>query len=495
MKKQLILNGLVLIGIILYNVMFWQEKLGLNTLIFGLFIIGALMYLHPGCWLSPGARITIAGSLLSGMMVVWTNSDFSKTVHILSMMVMAGFVQQRELRFYGFGLMLYGANLIRVPGNVIVQIGGLFPGGGRKRVLVHWMRLSLLPGLILPVFFFIYYLANPVFAALSDRFLDNLIQWLSIDISFERLMFIFASLFVSGAFFWPYASDYFQNNQEKWIDTLHRSKTERQKGNIIMGMLALKNEFRMGLILLGALNLLLFIVNCVDIPYVWFGTGGDTPQDLKSYVHEGTSLLILGIILAILVILWIFRKNLNFYPGNRVLRIAAICWLAQNAILAISVGMRNVRYVENYGLAYKRIGVFIFLLLVLYGLWTMYVKVSKHRSGYYLWQRNATALYFVLILSSCLNWDVLITLYNLKADTKDHFLDTRFLINEVSDKNIYLLMAYEQELIDRSEAPLKSDISKWIESKRDRFIENQKHYSWLSWNYPDYRNKKYLGAQ
>jgi hypothetical protein len=60
-------------------------------------------------------------------------------------------------------------------------------------------------------------------------------------------------------------------------------------------------------------------------------------------VHEGTYLLILCILMAMGVLLWFFRGNLNFLPDNERLRWLAHLWLAQNAMLALSVGVAAVQ--------------------------------------------------------------------------------------------------------------------------------------------------------
>ena len=130
---------------------------------------------------------------------------------------------------------------------------------------------------------------------------------------------------------------------------------------------------------------------------------------MKIYVHEGTYLLILAILLAMGIILVLFRKNINFIPNNDKLRKLAYFWLAQNVILAFSVGMRNFRYIEFCGLAYKRIGVFIFLILTFYGLKTMHEKISEKKTLHHVIHKNAWVLYLTLIAASCINWDVFIT--------------------------------------------------------------------------------------
>ena len=74
------------------------------------------------------------------------------------------------------------------------------------------------------------------------------------------------------------------------------------------------------------------------------------------------------ILISIIISLYLFRGNQNFYKKSVLLKKLALAWLAQNVILAFSVGIRNVHYIEHYALAHKRIGVFFFLLATIIGL-------------------------------------------------------------------------------------------------------------------------------
>ncbi|NJN77459.1 MAG: hypothetical protein HC803_03310 [Saprospiraceae bacterium] len=101
MKKEILANSFVLIGIIAYNFLFWGEKLGLNMLIFSTLLVGSLFTLYPESRKSKMAKITAIGTLFSAAMIVYNNSMFSKVMHFVSLIAMVGFVQQYVLRFFG----------------------------------------------------------------------------------------------------------------------------------------------------------------------------------------------------------------------------------------------------------------------------------------------------------------------------------------------------------------------------------------------------------
>ena len=256
------------------------------------------------------------------------------------------------------------------------------------------------------------------------------------------------------------------------------------------GVISLKNEYRASLITFGLLNGLIFLANIADFRYVWVSYGEAGPQELSQYVHAGTYLLLFAILLAMAAVIWYFRGNLNFYPENEWLRGFAFLWLAQNAMLAFSVALRNWQYVAHYGLAYKRLGVFWFLSLVLYGLYTLFQKVKNRKTIAFLLYRNSWAIYASLLALSLINWDVAITRYNLQADNKEG-IDAQFLFQDVSDKNLYLLYQYKGRLLEKSgwnQATLEQALHK----KRLKLVRRAQANSWRSWNYADVRNEYFL---
>ena len=178
----------------------------------------------------------------------------------------------------------------------------------------------------------------------------------------------------------------------------------------------------------GLVNALLLVVNAIDVRWLWFGFEPAPGFDLAQFVHEGTYVLIFSILLAMGIVLWFFRRNLNFYaPGLRVLRWGATVWVLQNAVLAVSVGLRNYYYIRHCGVAYKRIGVCFFLLLVFFGLGTVLLKIWQRRSAYSLVRLNSLALYAVLLALAAGNWEVWMTQYNLQPRFRS--VDIGFLLD------------------------------------------------------------------
>jgi hypothetical protein len=261
-------------------------------------------------------------------------------------------------------------------------------------------------------------------------------------------------------------------------------------------MAGLRSEFRAAILAFGLLNTLLLVVNLTDLRHVWLRFEPRDAVQLKQYVHEGTYLLILSILMAMAVTFYYFRKNLHFYPNKRLLDGLCYAWIAQNAFLCLSVGLRNWHYMSNYALAYKRIGVVIFLLCTLIGLAFLALKVKENRTAYFVFQRSAWAFYIVLLTCAAVPWDQVITKHNLQYPMSDGRINFEFLMQDMSDKNLYILD--KQKQLFENLPTLEARGPQWAQElhrqRVEQFLTEQKNHSWLSWNLPDWENTRYFGA-
>lgn len=519
MSKQITENVLFIIGIILYNIFFWKEQMGLNTLFFSIFIIGSSFYLNPESRHSTIARLTALGTLFTSVMVVVFNSQLSKNVHLLSLVVMIGFIQQRELRFLWYGFLLTIISILSVPRKAFLKISSITLGNRKTLGRVgQSVRLAIVPMFVVGIFFAFYLVSNQGFAEVTGQNLGSLFDWFSgfqWSISPQRFFFFIGSIFVIGGFFWQTQSERLVNVQKTHQDDIVRKRkattnnpliiknsSPRNSGKLLsdvndqynasfhkksISIIALKNEYRSGLIMLFSLNVLTFLVNITDIQNIWLGYAQTNASSLWQDVHHGTYVLILTIFMAMGVLLYFFRKNLNFYKNNKWLKIMAVAWMAQNMFLALSVVLRNIKYVNHFGLTYKRIGVFIFIALVLYGLGTMIFKINHKKTAYYLFQHNAWTMYIALVLLTTVNWDVLITSYNLKSSTQP---DKHYMIKSLSDKNLSILYKNNHLFVEESNA--RYNYESLLGQKKRNFSFRKNGQSWLSWNLADHNTLLYL---
>lgn len=175
-----------------------------------------------------------------------------------------------------------------------------------------------------------------------------------------------------------------------------------------------------------------------------------------------------SIVLAIILILYFFRGNLNFYKENQQLKTLTYVWISLNILLIIFTSYKNFTYVEALGLTYKRIGVFVYLLLTLTGLITAYIKVAEIKSFIYLVRTNIATVFAFLIISAAIPWDRTITHFNLSTLENP---DIHYLI-DLGDTNSIQLYKY---------AKVKSvdyDMKISIQEKYKEYITQQSEKTW-----------------
>jgi hypothetical protein len=266
----------------------------------------------------------------------------------------------------------------------------------------------------------------------------------------------------------------------------------------------LQTQNTAGIVLLFLLNILILCFNYVDITHIWIGFqwNGDF---LKEFVHEGTWILLFSVFISAAIALYFFHNNLNFFSKNKLLKRLTVIWIAQNLVMTVSVAIRNLYYINYFGLAYKRIAVLFFLVLVAIGLITIIIKILKVKSSYFLWRINGFALLVVFTVSALFNWDVIITKYNFTHYNRS-LIEYQF-IYELSDAALPYAVKTMEELAEIKTVQEKTmpyniisqnylwDYQKYHEymnTKKDNFLNTYPSRSILEWNLPDYLAYKKL---
>lgn len=166
-----------------------------------------------------------------------------------------------------------------------------------------------------------------------------------------------------------------------------------------------------GQITLIALNVLVIFFIITYSVEQFGGRAGNTT--LSESLHERVYLLIFSILMAIAVILLFFKGALNFNTKNRLLKRGAFVWIGLNFLLVGIVALKNAQYIGSYGLTFKRVGVYLFLLLSATGLIYTTLKIRNQNTNIYLVNRMAWATYGTLIIGAAVNWSWIVTRYNL----------------------------------------------------------------------------------
>lgn len=520
MNRNRLLNFSFFILLIIYNFFFWKENLGLNIFLFSGMLVMIMKWAYPESFKSGPVRVTLIGTALSGIMVLYFGSAAAKFAHIVSLVLFAAFVHEKDMRSVFFALLHMIRHFLNVPGNFLRRREELLSNRPKAKFLFRIFRLSIIPILVSLVFCLIYSGANPVFGKYTTDLwseINKLFENLFEKVSFVRILFLlFGSILISGIVFRAEVSVFLLQDLS-FADKLERVKQiRRNKNAAISGItrspiypnsippfksIALKNENRSGIILLCSVNILLLLENLLDAQYLWFGFQMPENFSLKAYVHEGTGLLILSILMSITILLYYFRKNQNFYPKNKALRILAYAWIAQNIVLSFSVFLRTYHYIDFHGLAYRRIGVDIFLLLTMIGLVTLYIKIRDIRSSYFLVRLNTWSVYAAIVFLGFVNWDAWIAKYNLNHWNKGE-VDIDFYL-QLSEKTLPIIYSNLDKVNAQIEAHKLNKV-KWVRNldfekfkerldfRKNKFENQYNSHSWLSFNFSDYKAYKEL---
>jgi hypothetical protein len=316
----------------------------------------------------------------------------------------------------------------------------------------------------------IYRSANPVFKNYTDQLKLDFISW-------EWIRFVVGGWILLYAFFNQVDIPFLIQKDQEGSDNLNAGE---YSSSILLPRTNYENTT--GIILFTMLNILLLLLNIIDINTLWISSVLPEGVTHSELVHQSIGLLITSIIIAISVILYFFRGSLNFYPSNNTIKILTYLWIIQNVLLVITTIYKNQLYIDAYSLTYKRIGVYIYLLLTLIGLITTFLKVYQVKSNWYLFRKNGWIFYSILIVSGFLNWDLIITRYNINYSKE---LDNFYLL-ELAPTSL-------PDLMDLVKSKSNEDPIKYhIYSKTKLFLDEQQNKSIPSLTIEDERIKREL---
>jgi hypothetical protein len=494
---------LSLFGGLVFNLIFWGESLGLNGLLFTLFLFAGLFGLNRKeiifskyTWLTAGGMLTFA------LLMIWHNSFPSKLGWSVSGLLLVGFSQENSFRSIMYASSSSLQKFFLTGKEFYSQIN--FSDTQRKdlQVATRYVKLFVLPVIVAIVFFVIFRIANPVFAELTD----SIFLWMgeSIELLFQllspgRLVLMLFGTYISAWFILRKRSEKLAQKEASIPEEVKRKRGFVQRTlHFDFSPIALKNENATGAILMTMVALMATCVNLIDISTLWFNFEIEEGMNLSQLVHEGTYMLIISILLSMGIMLYYFRGNQNFYQKNERLKWLAYIWIVQNAIMVISVCIRNSHYIHHFGLAYKRIGVLLFLGLTLFGLATLTLKIKHKKSAFYLIRTNSWATYALLFALAIPNWDGMIVKHNSSHQFM-HNMDAKFLLS-LSDKTLPVLIEKQEMLSEvyennKSEHATSFNFKQILTQKSRRFLTEQRDKTWLSWNYAEWEAEDFLRAE
>lgn len=436
MKKN---DWAIIFSLLLYSILFYDQSAGINFLLFNVAITGLLLYRDPALIKSKIWISVAAGALLSSFYIFMYGSALAIWANLFSLFILSGLSINPKTSFLTnifLTVCSIGSSCVFMFIDWVSRKSKQIAGEYKRPFYVKFF-LIIIPFLIAILFFFFYQSSNPLF---YDFTKDINLDFISIG----WIFFTLGGLLLLYGFFHNTILPGIAAVDERAALTLTPEVASRR--NFLNGMMRIDNENLSGIILFTMLNILLLMLNVLDINYFLFD--GKLPKgvDHKAFVHDGIGTLIMSVIVAILIILFYFRGELNFYKQSKWIKIMAFIWIFQNAFMIFSTAYRNDMYIDESGISYKKIGVYVYLLLTMIGLITTFIKVWKVKTNWYLFRINASVYYYILVLSCIPNWDVIITDFNIKKHDVENKKLEKYLLLDLSYKNLPQLLSLPDSL-------------------------------------------------
>jgi hypothetical protein len=482
MKKN---DWIILVTCLLYSFLFYKQAPGINFLLFTTLLITGLLLKDKLLLKSHSWKLAAAGSLLSALCIAYYGNTLAVITNIVSLSILSALS-------YRASTSVVAALLFSAYSYSSAAVFMVLEWNARKRAKMDlhsnssgrkWI-LILIPLLITIVFFFLYRASNPLF--------NNFTKNINLDfISWNWITFTLGGLILLYGFFFHQKLISLSELDEHALNDLHPAPL--QPITLFGKEISITDEEFSGMLLFILLNTLLLVVNVLDGNFIFNDRSLPEGVTYSQFVHQNTDMLIASILIAIAIILFYFRGAINFSARNKTIKLLAYAWVVQNAFILLSTVFKNNMYVLEYGLTYKRIGVYVYLTLTFIGLATTFIKIMNKKTNTYLFRVNGWLFYGFLILATFVNWDGLITEFNFR---KAKHVEPDYLLN-LSNVPLPALYKFQYDSINKQNngvsKKLPDTANIWISAtgyfdrSRDKelydFLTRRNELNWKSWNY------------
>jgi len=396
--------------------------------IFGLVLTGFICYFFQDRFTSRTHLVLVVTSVLSCISFAWYGDFVSFLALALSVCFLQFKTQEKELKI----LQVFPIAFI----NGITSLGRMlmFRQWLPKREVKSNFAKKLIAYFVIPTVFVTLFFT--VYAFGSDHF-SSLFTDYTLDLNIWQLILITLLGFYISFTFWNY-----------WVPEVFYEKNsllanDFQDENAIrndrtFSFLDIDFERKSGEITLFLLNVLI-LVFIVTYNYEQFFEVVEKSK-LSAATHERVNAVIFSIVMAVGVIMFYFKGGFNFDEKANGLKKLSKIWILLNGILIICTLIKNSEYVSFFGLTYKRLGVYAFLVLAIIGLFFTFLKITKQKANAYLFNRMVWYFYGTILLCSYVNWGNLIMNYNISVNkgVEPMFLSSLNFNDEVR-RNYFLL--------------------------------------------------------
>lgn len=380
---------------LVYTYLFFHQLPGINYLMFDVLLISLLCILQKDNMLRISVIVTGCGMLLSALFIFLNNTVAALILHWISFGLFVRYFYEPQLSPYlAFGEQVY------------ISILSTFR-------LLKWRKLAIASNPKNGISWAVYLLTIPVvgifvllYSSGNELYRQMVSKVFEMDVDFSVFFFFLSGLVLAFSVFAPFSSGLW-----KAFDIMCPNKLEKGQEigtSPLFGTIS--SELKGGVFMLAMLNVVTLSLHITDI--YSFLVPAKALINHSENVHQGVNGLIISILLAILIVVYFFRAELNFLSENTLLKGLTYAWLTQNIGLVLTTCYKDFLYISDHGLTHKRIGVVVWLAIVLFGIIYTFIKIENKRSVWYLLRINTWTVYAILLLYSSAHWDRWIVRYN-----------------------------------------------------------------------------------
>lgn len=459
MKK----HQLILVCSLIFTLLFYNESVGVNLAIFGLVLTGIICFFFQDRFTSRSHLLLVIASVLSCIAFAWYGDFVSFWALALSVIFLQFKTQETNLKIVQVFPVAF-LNGITSLGRMLMFTQWLPKREIKNDFAKKMIAYFVIPAVFVGLFFAVYAFGSDHFSALfTDYYLDvNFLQLILIALLGFYLSFTFWNYWIPEVF---YEKKSLLDNEFNDDNAIKNQRT--------FSFLDVDFERRSGEITLVLLNVLL-LVFIVTYNYEQFFEVIEKSK-LSAATHERVNAVIFSIVMAVGVIMFYFKGGFNFDKKAKNLKRLSKIWIALNGILIISTIIKNSEYVSFFGLTYKRLGVYAFLILAIIGLFFTFSKITKQKTNAYLVNQMVWYFYGTILLCSYVNWGNLITNYNISVNkgVEPMFLSSLD-FNDETRRDYFLLKNLDWQ---NSEVSKEEEIDRY----KDRsFLSKALYYEFLN---------------
>lgn len=462
------LNWISLLLSVVYTILFFETKNGVNTIIFYSVAL-VILFGHNKSLLKQTSFLFYASvAFITSFALLLRDTDLANNANTFAMycMLLSSTQAPRSLLFYFLQL---AQSFITKP---VLAFWRLIKGevklpSAKWSVTVTYFAVAV----VIILFIYLYQQANPLFEKYTE--LINF-SWFTVE------RFIYTCI---G--FYMFTNILIVRNSKR----LNSVEAYLDKRHVIQSPTDTKNIKALSF-LLFVMNALLLLVNVLDLRFLYFGAPLPNGLAHKLFVHNGVRHLFFSIVLGISVIIYCEYLQLFSTEKSKLFKTLTILWLSQNLIMVLSTAYRNQLYILEAHLTYLRILVFFWLLLSIVLLLSTYLKLKyKYAIGKQI-QMNLIAATSFFCCCSVVDWDGFISRYNIAHTTNFATLDKGYLLSLSASnlKDLYAISNKEGFEIDSSyhyRLYHYGDYSKMtlLDEKTLNFLNRHAFDDWRSFNF------------